>query len=86
MNRQRPSPSHHALFFETAVAPQLWKKREKEDDGHINERLYWSEHEQWTRQCDLPADELAAGENAECTSIIMNSSVAPLGIAKGRQI
>src|ERR1700694_5759758 len=43
VNRSRPSPLVHSMFFELSVAPQVWKKSEDIDEDDLKDRLFWTE-------------------------------------------
>jgi len=77
LNRERPSTDQYMLVFETSVAPQLWRKSDEVDDQDLKERLFWSENEQWIRDCDIGGERRV--QNQKSTEIISNSTLLPLG-------
>jgi hypothetical protein len=79
VNRCQPNPSHHSLFFEMSVAPQVWKKSDTVEEDDLKDRLHWREHEQWIRQCDIVSDVLQPSLALMDTRIIMKSLVLPTG-------
>jgi hypothetical protein len=83
VNQFCPSKTTHSLIFETKVAPSVWKRSEDIDDEDLRDRLFWSENEQWIRQCeivpDLGAPELAMAD----TRIIMKHLLLPTGLTAG---
>jgi hypothetical protein len=64
-----------------SVAPQVWKKSDTVDDEDLKDRLHWSEHEQWIRQCDIVPGVLQPSLALMDTRIIMKSLVLPTGIS-----
>lgn len=69
----------YAIFFDMTVAPQIWKKSHEGDMEDLNDRLQWSENEQWIRQCDISVDTSDTSLSAVDTRIIMKTAVMPVG-------
>lgn len=70
---------YHRLFFETSVAPQMWKKSGDVEEEDLKDRVFWSEHEQWIRQCHLVADPQHPSQAGMDTRIISPHVVLPIG-------
>lgn len=81
INRFQPNPSHHSLFFEMSIAPQVWKKSDTVEEEDLKDRLHWSEHEQWIRQCDIVSEVLQPSLALMDTRIIIKSLILPMGIS-----
>ena len=79
VNRSHPTPLQHTIVFEMSVAPQVWKKSEMVDEDDLKDRLYWSEHEQWLRQCDIIEDPFDPAIDKADTRIIMKHLMFPTG-------
>jgi hypothetical protein len=67
------------MFFELSVAPQMWKKSEDIDEENLKDRLFWTEHEQWVRQCELARDPTDPTFLENDTRIIMKNVLLPTG-------
>jgi hypothetical protein len=80
VNRSRPSRLLHSMFFELSVAPQMWKKSEDIDEENLKDRLFWTEHEQWVRQCELTRDPTDPTFLKNDTRIIMKNVLLQTGI------
>jgi hypothetical protein len=84
-----PGPSEtdsHLIFFETTVAPQVWKWSETIDEDALKDRLYWNETEQWMRQCDMVLDALDSSPDLMDTRIVMKKLILPTGAIFGHKI
>jgi hypothetical protein len=79
VNRFQPERSNHSIVFEMSVAPQVWKKSETVDDEDLQDRLHWSENEQWIRQCEIVRDALEPSLASMDTRIIMKHLILPIG-------
>lgn len=79
VNRFQPGGSSYSVIFEMSIAPQVWKKSETVDED-LQDRLYWSEQEQWIRQCDIIQNVLEPSLALMDTRIIMKNLVLPTGI------
>jgi hypothetical protein len=79
VNEGLPSSKQHTVVFETSVAAQLWKLSDELDEDDLKDRLFWSEHEQWMRQCDIRATGAGLGLSKTSTSIIPEKWLLPLG-------
>lgn len=79
VNRFQPERSNHSIVFEVSVAPQVWKKSEIVDDQDLQDRLHWSENEQWIRQCEIIRDALEPSFSSTDTRIIMKHLILPSG-------
>jgi hypothetical protein len=80
VNRLRPSPNLHSVFFESLIAPQVWKRSPEIDEEDLKDRLYWTEHEQWMRQCEILPDPLDPSFQVSDTRIIIRNSVLQTGL------
>src|SRR5271170_5350809 len=69
----------YAIFFDMTVAPQIWKKSHEGDMEDLNDRLQWSENEQWIRQCDVATDASDPSFSVMDTRVIMKHLVMPVG-------
>lgn len=76
----------HFVFFETTVAPHVWKKSETIDEEDLNDRFYWNEREQWIRQCDMVRDALDASLDLTDTRIVMKNLMLPTGAILGYEL
>src|ERR1700737_2216238 len=79
INRSHPTPLVHSIFFEATVAPQVWKKLKEIDQDDLKTRLYWTEHEQWMRQCEIVRDPLDPSFLQSDTRIIMKNAMLQTG-------
>jgi hypothetical protein len=79
VNRSPLGTALHSIFFETTVAPQVWKKSETIDDSDLKDRLYWNEQEQWVRQCDMVWDGSDSSLALMDTRIVMKKLMLPTG-------
>jgi hypothetical protein len=70
---------HHRLFVELDAAPQLWKRSDEIDEEDLKERLSWSEHEQWIRQCDIITEPSMSSAASKNTTILMKRTL-PIGM------
>jgi hypothetical protein len=56
INRVKPESPLHSIFLDLSIAPQVWRKSEYVDEQDLQDRLLWSDHEQWIRQAEIGAD------------------------------
>ena len=81
INRFSPSKASHSIVFETTVAPYVYKRYEEIDEDDLRDRLFWSENEQWIRQCEIVPDLLDPELGKKDTRIIMKHLLLPSGIS-----
>ena len=79
INRFCPETSQHSIFLETSVSPRVWKTSEAANEEDLRDRLYWSENEQWIRQCDIVQDPSDPSLELADTRIIMKHLIIPTG-------
>jgi len=81
INRLKPESPLHSLFMDISIPPQVWRKSENVDEQDLQERLIWSENEQWIRQTEIGADlGLIRDLSHLDTRIIMKEVFLPTGI------
>jgi hypothetical protein len=78
VNRFQSGATHHSIFLESSVAPQMWRKSETIGED-LKDRLFWSENEQWIRQCDLVRNASDPSVALMDTRITMKNIVLPIG-------
>jgi len=79
INRFSPSKASHSIIFETTVAPLVYKRSEDIDEEDLKDRTFWSENEQWIRQCEIVPDILDPALANNDTRIIMKHVLLPSG-------
>jgi RNA-dependent RNA polymerase len=79
VNRSQPSHHLHSIFFDSLIAPQVWKRSQCVDEDDLKDRLYWTEHEQWVRQCEIVQDPSDTSFQQSDTRIIVRHSVLQTG-------
>jgi hypothetical protein len=81
IKRLRPESPLYSLFLDLSIAPQVWRKSESVDEQELQERLLWSENEQWTRQAEIGADfGMIPDIDRKDTRIIMKDCFLPTGV------